>query len=245
MRCRDVARLSSAYVDGQLDDGRSSALRGHLRQCDRCRELVEDQVRLLEVAEELEPLDPPPAMWAAIGERLAAAEVGDAHRSRLWLWWQGARAYGLPAAVAVVAVIAAGTFWMRDGAPEAEVATGRAQQGVAAGDARVVDPAPAIEFEVARTAEIERADRRYVEAIDDLRQLAERERERWSTDQVAAFDTRVAEFERAVRDQRQGSRDVRTGIVAGGAPGRDPLYAVYQQQIDYLQRAVLDGEVMP
>lgn len=244
MRCRDVARLSSAYVDGELDDGRSSALRGHLRQCDGCRELVEDEVRMLEVAEELEPVEPSPALWAAIGERLAEAEVGDARRSRLWLWWQGARIYTLPAAVAVVALIAAGTFYMRDGEPE-QVAGGSGQAPGPVAEAPAAPAPPAIDFETARSAEIERADRRYLEAIDDLRELSERERQRWTAEQQAAFDARLAEFETAVRAQRQDSRDVRTGLVAGGAPGRDQLYAVYQDQIDYMQRAVLGGEVMP
>jgi hypothetical protein len=243
MRCRDVARLSSAYVDGALDDGRSSALRGHLRQCDGCRELVEDEVRVLEVAEELEPVDPPPDLWAAIGERLAEAEVGDAGRSRLWLWWQVARTYALPAAVAVVAVVAAGTFYLRDRAPE-PVARNPAVTPAAV-TAPAEPAAPAVDFETARSAEIERADRRYLEAIDDLRELAERERERWTAEQQAAFDARLAEFESAVRAQRQDTRDVRTGLIAAGAPGRDPLYAVYQDQIDYMQRAVLGGEVMP
>lgn len=242
MRCRDVLRLSSVYIDGDLDDGRSSALRGHLRQCDACRESVEDQVRVLEVAEELEPVEPPPALWAAIGERLAQAEVGDARRSRLWLWWQGARGYSLPAAVMVVALIAAGSFWMREDGSPAPVA---GSPPVADTGAPAAPEPPEVDFETARTTEIARADSRYLEAIDDLHELAVRERDRWTDEQQAAFDARLAEFESAVRAGRSESRDVRTGMVTGGAPGRDQLYAVYQQQIDYMQRAVLSGEVAP
>src|SRR6185503_5104567 len=88
MRCADVERLVTEYVDGELDERRSSALRGHLRVCTGCAARVEDEVAVRETAGSLAPLDPPADLWAAIDTRLAEAEIADARRSRVWLWWQ-------------------------------------------------------------------------------------------------------------------------------------------------------------
>ena len=71
MRCRDVLRLSTAYIDGQLDERRSSAVRGHLRTCVACESAVAQEVQIRDAAAELDPIDPPAALWRAVEEKLA------------------------------------------------------------------------------------------------------------------------------------------------------------------------------
>ncbi len=99
MTCRDVDALVTRHVDGELDDARASALRGHLRSCAACRARVEDEALLRDSAADLAPIDPPAELWDGIQARLAEAEVADAGRSRAWLWWQRLRPHALTGAV--------------------------------------------------------------------------------------------------------------------------------------------------
>ncbi len=103
MRCRDVDRLASAYIDAELDEARASALRGHLRVCQACLSNVEDLAAIRDGASRLEPLDPPPSLWSQIEAGLAEAEIADSNRSWLWLRWQAIQPKLLPGAVAACA----------------------------------------------------------------------------------------------------------------------------------------------
>lgn len=129
MRCGDVQDLASAFLDGELDDARTSALRGHLRQCSACMTTVRDLGAIRDAAAHLDTLEPPAEMWSAVQSRLAQAEIADAGRSRLWLHWhalrQGLRPRLLPAAVAMAGTAAVALWlWRQSPQPVAsEIAT--------------------------------------------------------------------------------------------------------------------------
>lgn len=269
MRCRDVDRLVSGYIDGALDERRSSAVRGHLRVCEECAARVEDEARLRDAAGQLAPVDPPPALWDAIDARLAEAEIADSRRPAVWLWGQRAvdtlRRWALP--MSLVGAVAVGllVLWLprdhaggsaRRGAPLARsgsdhLATGAGVAALAstagARDPRAASPRAASADPCAATAsrdeevlcQMNRSDRRYLDAIAELAQLAGEERAGWTAAAATRFDARLADLDRAALVERK-----RLAARAGVGPAdRDPLYAIYQAKIEYMTRAVVGGEV--
>ncbi|MCG8417290.1 MAG: zf-HC2 domain-containing protein [Proteobacteria bacterium] len=261
MRCRDIDRLASRYIDGDLDEARLSALRGHLRGCSRCLELVEDMATIRDTAAGLEFLDPPASLWRKVEQGLAEAEIADANRSWLWLRWQAVRPFLLHGAVAVGAAVVLILWLWRPGegpAMSTPIAGDSVKDSVGdSGDDGVhnvselfidrSDGSSGGDFFAMRSRELVEADRRYRAIIDDLRRLAAQERANWPADLSAIFDARLAVFDREARQQKQAlvvrhGRDRSTAHPT--AKSRDALYAVYQAEIDFLQAVVVDGVVI-
>lgn len=247
--CRDVDRLATAYVDGELDDRRSSAVRGHLRTCSSCAERVEDEARVRQLAASLSPIDPPASMWQAIDAQLAVAEIGDSRRSALWLLLQrgldGVRRNALVCGVAGAGVALLLILWLPggdDGEPRSAAATAPASGG----DVRPEAAAPEQSAcSTARTHEelllcqTRDADRRYLEAIAELVRAVADERTSWSAADASRFDAALAELDHAAEIER-----VRlAGQPPEAAPAsRDPLHTIYRAQIELLSSAVVAGD---
>jgi hypothetical protein len=249
-RCRDVDRLATVYVDGELDDRRSSAVRGHLRTCAGCAERVEDEARVRALAADLEPVDPPQAMWRAIDARLAEAEIGDSRRPALWLLLQrgldGARRNGLVVGLCAAAGAVLLTLWLPRGGGEAEPRGGSAPPRAAASRPGPEPAAPAVALAAcagARTHEdlllcqMHESDRRYMDAIAELTRAVAEERLSWPAADASRFDSALAELGRAAAIER-----LRLSGQAAPA-GRDPLHAIYRAQIQLLSRAVVAGDL--
>jgi Putative zinc-finger len=246
--CRDVDRLATAYVDGELDERRSSAVRGHLRVCASCAERVEDEARVRELAAGLEPIDPPASMWQAIDARLAEAEIGDSHRPAHWFlvqrWLDAVRrnvvAVGLAATGAAIVLI----LWLPGGDESPRSASAPATATSSDGEAKVrssKQPACA----GARTHDEQvlcltrRADQRYLEAIADLSRAVTEERASWSRADADRFDAAMAELHQAAQVERLRL----LGQPAETAPAnRDPLHSIYRAQIDLLSSVVVAGD---
>lgn len=251
MRCSHVQRLSTAYLDGELDPDRSSAVRGHLRTCERCSAAIEDEAAVRRAASQLEPdLDPPAALWERIQEQLASEEIRDADRSRFWLACRRARAALSPYRAHVLVAGGLAAVLLALGLQRSRVDIVPATE-LARAEVTVEDVSPAL-FAPDRPAaadlqrthleqamhEIHRADRRYATAIVELQEMVRSERDRWSAEAAARFDAEVARFERRAREleHRLAAR------IPDDPRQRDRLYDVYREHIDYLERAVL-GEV--
>ncbi|RMH41982.1 MAG: hypothetical protein D6689_09505 [Deltaproteobacteria bacterium] len=228
MRCRDVQRLATRYVDGELDARRASAVRGHARVCSVCNELLAREAAVRDAVASLDAaVDPPPELWDRIAAQVAAEEIADARRSRVWLWWQAWRR-PVTAAAAVVAVavaVAAAVAWRGRPAPLAD-----APRVVAAA------PAPAaVTVEDQFRDELVRAEARYRRAADELRAIAAEVRREWDADRSAAFDRALADHERRLRAARRA-------VVAGADPrGHDALFAAYRDEIEFLSEHALAG----
>jgi hypothetical protein len=248
--CRDVERLATAYVDGELDDRRSSAVRGHLRTCSACAERVEDEARVRQLAAGLEPIDPPASMWQAIDAQLAVAEIGDSHRSAMWLLVQrgldSVRRNALVCGLAGAGVAILLLLWLPGGDDEESPRQVAATAPASAGDARDEAAQPARSAcEGARTHEelllcqTHDADRRYLEAIAELTRAVADERPTWSAADASRFDAALAELDDAAEIER-----VRlAGQPPEAAPGsRDPLHTIYRAQIELLSSAVVAGD---
>src|SRR5689334_15117379 len=80
MKCESVREQLTAYLEGDLSDDRGSAVRGHLRGCDACRDVATNEAALRDGLRSLPPVDPPASLWAGVQARLAAAEVADAQK---------------------------------------------------------------------------------------------------------------------------------------------------------------------
>jgi hypothetical protein len=250
--CRDVDRLATAYVDGELDDRRSSAVRGHLRVCASCAERVEDEARVRELAAGLGPLDPPPSMWRAIDAQLAEAEIGDSHRSAMWLIAQrvldvarrNALVIGLAGSAAAIVLL----LWLpgdrgETSRPAAAVASdgGEARPGQARERPATSSACPdARTHEELILCQSHEADRRYVDAIAELTRALAEERTSWSPADAARFDAALGELDRAAQIER-----VRlAGQPPSAAPGnRDSLHDIYRAQLELLSSAVVAGDL--
>jgi hypothetical protein len=242
MRCRDVEKLCSGYVDGEIDDRVASALRGHLRTCDACRALVEDEAAIRDAAAGMEPLEPPPGMWSAVEARLAQAEIADSERSRAWLWWQGLRRHALPAAVAAAAVLVFVVWNSRRDDGESNFA--RPEPGATRADEQAEissagnDRAkpPRASFLETREREVLEADATYLSVIAELDAVVKVEREGWAPQTLKSFDARLG-------DLRGNARRYARELAFDEMPepsSRDALYAAYSAQIGHMQHAVLE-----
>lgn len=247
MRCKDVLRRSTDYIDGELDHRRSSAIRGHLRTCAPCARAVEEEAQVRAAAAELDAtIDPPPSLWAGIEQRLAEEEIADSRRSPLWLLWPRVREK-LPYALVACAAAAALAVWLaRDRVGElARPATPAPSPALTAPELaeQRTDIAPggepSIETHLEQAmSEIRKSDERYLTAIAELRGIAEMERARWPRERAVAFETRLAELDGSALEQQR--RLAAEDAAAADPRFRSELYEIYRQQIDLLQAAAVD-----
>jgi|GEM_PF-1537894 len=245
MRCRDIDKLSSAYIDGEIDEVRARAFRGHLHQCEACRERVASEADLRDACEQLDPIDPPEHLWRNIEHAVARAEIADAERPRVWLWWQRARQHLLPAAVVCTAALLAVVWWNKRNHQDMNESFVAAQPSTELHatlpplETAVANnkPVPTQSFTEQRIEQIDRADARYMAVINELKGMITKERKRWSTAMGRRFDKQLATLERRARAQRS-----QVGPPESNPANRDELYAVYRAQIDLLQQASF-GEV--
>jgi anti-sigma factor RsiW len=229
MSCRDVDRLLTAFVDGELDPARASAVRGHTRTCERCAGLVAHELRVRDGLGSLAAAEPPAEMWTGIQARLAEAEIADAARSRWWVWWQGVRPLAYAGALAAVTAALAIAYVVGSRPRPAD-------QLAVIGERGAVGPASgsgAVLFHERRAAEWRAAEARYRGAIAELRELVAEDRNAWDPTALAAFETRL----RALDDRVAGL------AAQAGAPddNGDALLAAYREQLAMLQDAALLG----
>ncbi|HWO22332.1 MAG TPA: zf-HC2 domain-containing protein [Kofleriaceae bacterium] len=252
MTCDDTRRRLTAYLDGDLDADGGTLVRVHLRGCAACRQVATEEAELRDELRALPVLDPPPALWAGVQARLAAAEEAAARRP----WWRRALARWTPAlprfaAGGLVAAAAVTALWWR---------THRAgEPGIGPGTGPGTGPEPVLEVIVHPTPEIkaspgpapvarpasceipEAADATADLALDDARRsgcyaataaalVAELEapRAEWTADQRAAFDDQHAALRQAVAAAREGR----------------PRHRAWRAVVRYLQGALARDEVV-
>lgn len=240
MKCDDVRARLTGYLDGELEGDRGSAVRGHLRGCEACRQAALDEAALRDGLRALPPIDPPPSLWAGVQARLAAAEVADAERPawrRALARWAPQLRLGL-AGVALAAAALLLVWHTRHRAAEPALPAVASQTPVAPPAPAPAPPPPApapapapagpaddVSAELAAAPAAETAS--YAQAASELMKLADDARAHWSEDRRQAFDTRVAEL----RHQIAAAHDER------------PRQRAYRALIRYLQRAAIRDDV--
>lgn len=239
MKCESVRRQLTAYLDGDLDDHRGSAVRGHLRSCEACRRVANDEAALRDGLRALPPLEPPPSLWEGVQRQLAAAEIADAERPA----WRRALARLVPrashlglAAAAVAAAIALLVLRAKEsGAPDGELT--RTEPVVAQSDrgedVRVPEPAPQrpagdegdVSTELAD--EPARVSDSYAQTVRELLAIANDARAQWSDERKRELDRHIAVLQKE----------------AAAAPDERTRQQAYRKLIRYLQRAVIRDDV--
>lgn len=254
MRCRDVERLVTLYIDGDLDDRRSSALRGHLRVCDPCQVLVEDEARIRDLAGSIEQAEPPAHLWAAIDARLAEEEIADGKKSRLALWGSrvvdATRRRMIPAVVVSAAAAALLLIWISrqaendnsDRKPQSTAVVEPAEPGPSPEQLAAIEGpcASATTHNEQLLCQMDESDRRYLAAIEELETQLVLERGDWSDEARAEFDRTLTELEQRAEGEK---RRLAASAEAPAAADRDALHAIYRQQIDLMSDAVLGMEM--
>tara|TARA_R110002073_G_scaffold103664_3_gene234677 strand:- start:48892 stop:49623 length:732 start_codon:yes stop_codon:yes gene_type:complete len=233
LQCNEAQGKSSAYLDGELSDEQSSAVRGHLRQCQACEVLFEQESAFIDFAANLEPLEPPDRVWEQISKRIAEEEIADS-KEPSWRRWLAERRLAMGVVGVSVCAAAAAILVVKTSNSASE----QAQLATSSHDAGAVRTAKA-EVTVAgeRTQAVSEADANYQQTIAELREMLEEDRTTWTEREAAAVDAALASFRRVAIEQRFELAD---GAVL--VASRDPIYANYRAEISFLQSA-LAGEV--
>jgi predicted anti-sigma-YlaC factor YlaD len=232
VKCDDVRPKLTAYLDGELEDDRGSAVRGHLRSCEACRTASNDEAALRDGLRALPTLDAPSGMWAKIQTQLADAEIADSEKPRwrrvIARWhpqhWATARFALASGAVAVIFCVWAWRYSHREVSGIAVVwptLPALPAPTVAPGVGDTGDVATEIAALPKTTSDS------YATEIAELEQLATKERAAWSEDKQKQFDATVAELHHEI-------------VIADEGRSRHRAYRVLTR---YLTRATSRDEV--
>jgi hypothetical protein len=233
MKCESVREQLTAYLDGELTGDRGSAVRGHLRGCDACRDVATNEAALRDGLRSLPPVDPPASLWAGVQARLAAAEVADAEKPA----WRRALSRWMPKAPQVafgsVAVAAAVIFLVvRHREPERATETvsippvmikSEQQQVVPA----PTQPAPPSDVTAQVAAEPAALTQGYADTVKELREMTSEERGKWSEDKKRELDAQLAAFDKEIASAKSDRARQKS----------------YRAQIRFLQHALIVDEV--
>lgn len=239
MTCDQLRTQLTAYLDGELADERGSAVRGHLRGCEACRQVATDEAALRDGLRALPPLDPPASLWAGVQARLAAEEVADAERPA----WRRALARWMPKAPQLAlgsALVAAAVVLLVIRAQRADEAAPvktvqppmRIDPVVVAPDRGNPPPPTPLADDTRDVSDVLAAapaqlSEDHAAVVRELLPVAKDARARWTEEQRQEFDTRLAELERDV----------------AGAKTERARHKHYRALIRYLQRAAIRDEV--
>jgi predicted anti-sigma-YlaC factor YlaD len=234
--CDDVRPKLTAYLDGELEGDRGSAVRGHLRGCEPCRTAANDEAALRDGLRALPTLDAPSGMWAKIQTQLADAEIADSEKPRwrrvLARWnpqhWVTGRLALASGAVAVIFCVWAWRYTRHEPALVQPTAFIPVLPPVA------VAPTPAVP-DTADTGDVateiaalpKATSDSYAAEIAELEQVATKERAAWSEDKQKQFDATVAELRHEIATADEGR----------------PRHRAYRVLTRYLTRATARDEV--
>jgi negative regulator of sigma E activity len=233
LNCSDVQERLTAYLDGELADDRGSAVRGHLRSCEACRQIAADEGVLRDGLRDLSPVDPPPSLWANVQAQLATAEVADAKKPAwkraLGRWSQMLApsapqiAFGGVAAAAVITFV----VWRSQVSQPETPATDLPIATAPTAPLPVVPTPDRGDVTDDLAGEAARVTDSYADAAEELLALANEERARWSVEQRDTFDAHVADLRQTIETAAEGR----------------PKQKAWRSLIRYLQNAAVRDEV--
>ena len=214
MTCDDVRPRLTAYLEGDLDPDRGTVVRGHLRTCDACRLVAEQEATLRDGLRSLPTVDPPSGMWSNIQAQLAAAEITESKRPA----WKRALARWTPALPrfalgGVLAAAAVGVVWWRthdatEPVKETKIVDVRSpeiQPSVApkAVGCNLDGPAD-VDVSVDLAADTALITACYAQESTELLARTNDARPTWDESQRASFDAELTALQRAVDDAEEG-----------------------------------------
>jgi hypothetical protein len=201
MKC-DVERLS-ALVDGDLSARKAARVRAHAAACASCTRALADLETMKRGLDAL-PARAGEDNWSIVVNRLAQPVPVEPRRFLPALSFR----WALPS-VAVVAMLAGGGAWLR----------WHKGRGLSAD--KVIAHAE---------SEFHKADEHYRRAVDELRDLAEKERRGWPLPKRAEYEAAQAQLEAAVARCRQVAEQQPADVDA-----EELLFAAYRKEIRFYE----------
>lgn len=209
--CNDRDRI---FEDGT--DAEWAALEAHAATCATCAEELRAWKALSTAAQELRDYTDNPLLWPRIERALAGQAAVQARRAQRWNWLRSWRTApmgwktALAGALVLVLTVSAGWFILR----------GRTQP-------------PAADQSLLKSnalAEVERAEKAYVEAIDKLAAEAKPQIENPTTPLQASYKEKLLVLDSAIDDLR-----AQAGLNPSNAHLRNQLLAMYQEKKQTLE----------
>jgi anti-sigma factor RsiW len=238
--CETIQPRLTAYLDGELEGEPGRVVRGHLRECEACRQVARDEAALRDGLRVLPPVDPPASLWAGVQAQLAAAEVADAHRPRWrralarwarWAPWPLTMPQAATGGVLVAAAVV--TLYWRSQRVDDMVAESVAVTVSPVKPEERVAPTPpsppsADDVTADLVAEPARTTEMYGQAIEELMTIAVAASAGWTQDEQDAFNAEVATLR---------------ARIGKAAPGR-PQQRAQRALMRYVQRAAVRDVVV-
>ncbi|HEX8953090.1 MAG TPA: zf-HC2 domain-containing protein [Polyangia bacterium] len=201
MKCA-VEKLS-ALVDGDLSARKAARVRAHVEACASCRRALADLETMKRGLGAL-PERAGDDNWSVLVNRLAQPRRPEPRRLLPALSWRWAAP-----SLALVALVAGGGAWLR----------WHKGRGMSADT--VIAHAE---------SEFHKADEHYRRAVDELRDLAEKERRSWPLPKRAEYDAAQAQLEAAVARCRQVAEQQPADVDA-----EELLFAAYRKEIRFYE----------
>ena len=174
MNCEQYSEWIGDAVDGTLSPERQAQLDAHCRECESCRDLLNDLKEIRAAASRLDRLTPSPDLWNAIAAKVRACDAR--YRSRSWA----------PLAAAAALVMMLGTAaWF-----------GLGPDGRSAG--RRIARQPGAQ----RRTELQLAEQHYQNAITALEQLTVNRDNALDPAVAAEIAQSLQSIDRAINDSR-------------------------------------------
>lgn len=195
--------LLSALVDGDLSARKAARVRAHADGCESCKRALADLETMKRGLGAL-PERAGEDNWSLLVNRLAQPVAPEPRRWLPVLSWR----FALPS-VALLALLLGGAAWLR----------WHKGRGLSAD--RVIAHAE---------SEFHKADEHYRRAVDELRDLAEKQRQAWPLPKRAEYDAAQAQLEAAVARCRQVAEQQPADVDA-----EELLFAAYRKEIRFYE----------
>lgn len=249
MKCERVAKLLSAWIDGEISAPRAKELRVHLEGCESCGRLVADLRELRQVAAELPDHELPPQLFAESLAALRREELQSRRTGAGWLRRALAAGLGLAAVVGLVLAIVLPMVAPRAPADSKKVMDNKAlmarkgpgehKAGTPRGRSSGSDEA----LLAAAGEEFRRAELHYRRAIAKLRVIAKRESARWPAGRRAGYRRVLASLDARVRRCRSAAQ-----LSPADPKLQELLFSAYRRKLGFLRGAILGalaGDELP
>ena len=229
MACqRYIDRIQDA-VDGTLGSIRRADLDMHLNECDDCRALYEDLVRVRDAAAALPPLEAPDRAWLQIAGRLR--QEGRIHElpkparaRRPYTAW-------LAAAAALVIVVSGAALLMKRTVPTPATGTGTATtMAPARGNSGNAPPAKSVETV---QTEVDAAQHQFELAIADLEKVAKANQSALDPGTSQTIEKNLGIIDQAIAENRAAVKAEPASVAA-----RETLFEALRQKVSLLQDTI-------
>ena len=218
MACERFLNSIQEAADGTIGSIRRAELEMHVRQCEDCRALLDDLVRVRDAAAALPDLQPPDGAWLQIAGRLRqAGRVRD-----LAPVVAPRRTYAAWLAIAATLVIAAGAgLLMINRRPAAPAAVSSA-----AGNAGAGSPVEAVQA-------VDAAQQQFEKAIADLEKVAKANQQALDPATSSTIDKNLGIIDQAIAENRAAVKAEPASVAA-----RETLFDALRQKVSLLQDTI-------